>query len=252
MSRLDNVLLVDLGNSSIKWGKSIGGKLKGVEAAAYRDTGLISVLEEHWIMQPPSEVWVSAVAEGVHMEALSRWVKSHWGCNCAFMHTESYSCGVECAYQEPAALGVDRWAAIIAGYQLNPNGFCVVDCGTAITLDAVNSYGRHLGGYILPGFDLMKTALLENTAIRDYPDPDKVGEWGSSTPSSIYLGSRKAVVALIENALERLQAEGVCDPALLITGSAGKEVASRIQIDCELRADMVLEGLLAYAEDKSP
>ena len=69
------------------------------------------------------------------------------------------------AYAEPARLGIDRWAAIIAAYHRFPEGACVVDCGTACTFDLVDAGGRHRGGYILPGLSAMEGAVLGETAI---------------------------------------------------------------------------------------
>ena len=252
MNQLINLLLVDMGNSSIKWGVGDRGSVEAIGAVRYRTAELTSLLDQHWQnLEPPGVVWVAAVAKTDRVLELTDWVEKNWGCNCEFMHTESSSCGVECAYQQPAALGVDRWAALIGGHRLYPEGFCVVDCGTATTLDVVDSSGRHLGGYILPGFEMMKTALLENTAIQDFADPATFDEWGKSTESSVFLGSRKAVIALIEHSVERLQAAGVCDPALLVTGSASREITSQLQIGFDQRDHLVLEGLLAYAEEKN-
>ncbi|MBK8536631.1 MAG: type III pantothenate kinase [Candidatus Competibacteraceae bacterium] len=37
---------------------------------------------------------------------------------------------------------------------------CVVDCGTAITIDALAADGRHLGGVIIPGMRLMRRRCI--------------------------------------------------------------------------------------------
>ncbi len=146
---------------------------------------------------------------------------------------------------------MDRWAAILAAYQYYPQGVCVVDCGTAITLDVVHRDGRHLGGYILPGFDLVRHILLKKTAITVIDDEQTMGEWGNSTASCIALGGRKAVISMIESSVERLQAAGVCNPALIMTGGAVKEIRPLMEIDYEIHDQLVLEGLLMYVMSKT-
>lgn len=63
-------------------------------------------------------------------------------------------------YREPERLGVDRWLAIIAAYDLCKQACVVVDLGTAITVDLVTQDGVHLGGYIAPGAALLRGQLM--------------------------------------------------------------------------------------------
>ena len=141
--------------------------------------------------------------------------------------------------------------AILAAYHYHPQGVCVLDCGTAITLDLMHGDGRHLGGYILPGFELMRQSLISNTAITIVPRRgfSARGFWAPN--SCIALGGRKAVASLVESSIERLQAAGVCDPALVLTGSSVNEIVPMIEIDYEIREQLVLEGLLMYARGKA-
>ncbi|MBU6955829.1 type III pantothenate kinase [Hahella sp. HN01] len=68
------------------------------------------------------------------------------------------------AYKDYATLGVDRWLALIAAYNKYPEDLCVIDCGTAVTVDYVDRFGVHKGGYIAPGTALMLNALNVSTA----------------------------------------------------------------------------------------
>ena len=72
--------------------------------------------------------------------------------------------GIRNAYPEPAKLGVDRWLAMLGGHALERGAVCVVSVGTAMTIDGVDADGRHLGGVIVPGPDLMVGSLLKNTS----------------------------------------------------------------------------------------
>ncbi len=249
---MDNTMLIDLGNSSLKWTFVQGNRLDEVNRLAHQQEMLVHQLEQVWgNIQPPKAVWVATVANQSLQDDLRQWIESHWSAPLHFMRTEKSALGVTCAYHRPVELGVDRWAAILAAYQYHPQGVCVLDCGTAITLDLVHGDGRHLGGYILPGFELMRQSLFGNTAIAAVDDVQPSGEWGDSTTSCIALGGRKAVASLVESSVERLQAAGVCDPALILTGSSVNEITSMIEIDYEIREQLVLEGLLMYARGKA-
>jgi type III pantothenate kinase len=252
MAAMDNTLLVDLGNSSLKWTFLEGGKLGEVNRSPHQRKLLAHQLEQIWgNIQPPETVWVAAVASQSLQDDLRLWIERNWSAPVRFMGTEKSAIGVTCAYHRPGELGVDRWAAILAAYHYHPQGVCVLDCGTAITLDLIHGDGRHLGGYIVPGFELMRQSLFSNTAIEVVEDEQPSGEWGISTASCIALGARKAVASLVESSVERLQAAGVCDPALILTGSSVKEILSMIEIDYEIREQLVLDGLLMYARGKA-
>ena len=249
---MENMLLVDLGNSSLKWSFVRGGAVNEVNRISHQQKLPKHLLDRVWADEPPpATVWVVAVASQSLQNDLKRWIETHWSVSVGFMRTEDTTLGVTCAYSRPGDLGVDRWAAIVAAYNYHTQGACVLDCGTAITLDLIRGDGRHLGGYILPGFELMRQSLFTNTAIPAVDDEQPLGEWGNSTASCIALGGRKAVASLVESAIERLQAAGVCDPALILTGSSVSGISSMIEIDYEMREHLVLEGLLMYARGKA-
>ena len=249
---MDKKLLVDLGNTSLKWISVHEGRLNESNRISHRHNPLECQLDQAWGSErPPAIVWVVAVASQSLQDELRRWIEAHWSVPVHFMRTEKTTMGVTCAYQQPEDLGVDRWAAIVAAYNHHPQGVCVLDCGTAITLDLIDGDGLHLGGYILPGFELMRQSLFGNTAIAVVEDEQISGDFGKSTASCIALGARKAVASLVESSIERLQAAGVCDPALILTGSSANGIRSMIQIDHEIREQLVLEGLLMYARGKA-
>ena len=73
-------------------------------------------------------------------------------------------CGVRSSYVDPAALGPDRWAALIGAWHLTGGACVVVNAGTTMTVDALNGEGVFLGGCIVPGAALMREALARDTA----------------------------------------------------------------------------------------
>src|SRR5690554_3596933 len=79
-------------------------------------------------------------------------------------------CGVHNGYADYQRLGMDRWLALVAGYQLAGGACVVIDLGTAVTSDLVDASGRHLGGFIAPGSKLLRATLLQHTRLVRYED----------------------------------------------------------------------------------
>src|SRR5699024_1677202 len=93
--------------------------------------------------------------------------------------------GVKTKYRYPERLGADRWAAAVGAYAASKKAVCVVDCGSAITFDAVDSAGRHLGGLIVPGWNLMRSALHLGTADLPFAEADSVELFAMDTTDAI-------------------------------------------------------------------
>ena len=245
----ESVLLVDLGNSRLKWAVSRQGVLGDSKAVAWRGADFPALLEECWgNLESPASVKASVVAPARLKEQLRRWVESRWGVPLQLLTASASGGGITCGYRDPDQLGADRWAAMVAAHFRYPQGGLVVDCGTATTLDALVA-GRHLGGYILPGMANMREAVIQETALANSGETALPGEaWGRSTASCIELGVARAVVALIEHSLERLQAAGVCDPTLVVTGGQAGFILPFMQVDYRRHDDLVLEGIMLCSE----
>lgn len=117
--------------------------------------------------------------------------------------------GVINGYLEPERLGVDRWLALVAGYQLAPEGCLVLDLGTAITSDFVSADGRHLGGFICPGLGLMREQLQGRTRrIRYQATPlsvDDMNEPGKLTADAVERGCAQMLRAFVVDQLRLAQ-----------------------------------------------
>ena len=167
------MLVVDIGNTRIKWacvserglvdpGEAVHGRVPGAaleslaEAAPARLDRVVAV-------NVAGEVFVSTFTE---------FVQRRWNLDPEFVTTEHEGHGVRCAYADPSRMGSDRWVALIAGFRLAGGAACVIDAGTAVTLDVVDASGRHLGGLILAGPRVIATALDRQTSgIGETPRP---------------------------------------------------------------------------------
>lgn len=246
-------MYIDLGNSRLKWAVDQGKSLSPMQVLEYPGNKLYEQLIPAWKTLTPAEnIWVASVASELAFVQLTDWLAEHWKLAPRIMEVSPPDCGLTCGYRQPRQLGVDRWAAMIAAFAACPDGVCVVDCGTAVTLDVVNGQGQHLGGYILPGINTMQQTVLRETAINMDAMPSAVAlEWGDSTASCIQLGTRKSIVALIEQTIERMQARGICDPGLVLTGGQMELIKPLLQIDHQHREALVLEGIKLYAQEQS-
>jgi pantothenate kinase type III len=99
-----------------------------------------------------------------------------------------------------------------------------VDAGTAMTIDAVDGTGQHLGGFIVPGPRLMVDSLLIGTS--DLADrwswdntPDQT-RFPGNTRDAIEHGCLRALAALVETALRQIEARASQPPRLVLTGGA--------------------------------
>ena len=130
-------LLVDLGNSRIKWAHS-GPQHWETGAETIPDEGFSALLERLWgKTAAPERVVVSTVHGPQRERLLHDWLMRRWECEPLFIRAQPQQLGVTNRYREPASLGADRWAALIAARQSSTAAQCVVDCGTAVTIDAL-------------------------------------------------------------------------------------------------------------------
>ena len=164
------ILTIDIGNSRIKWAAWQGELIVSRGAAVYAGKNLADVPggifgQLFAGLEKPSQIFAVCVAGVEISQALDKWVLQHWQLTVEYLKTEKKYKNISNAYKNPSQHGADRWAAVIAGHLLFPNSsVCVISAGTAITFDLINSNAQHLGGYILPSYVTMHTALMADTA----------------------------------------------------------------------------------------
>ena len=97
--------------------------------------------------------------------------------------------GVKHCYAQPETLGADRWAALIAVRGLTKTNACIVDCGTAVTVDALAANGEFRGGAIFPGLQLLRASLLRGTGGIHAAEGKSDSAFGCSTPDAVAAGT---------------------------------------------------------------
>ncbi len=257
-------LLVDAGNTSIKWAV-LEGRAPAASGALgrWRQAGAcvreqVERLAAAWrgIAQANAavtRVLVSNVAGAVLGEQLERQVRQAFGAAVRLQWFASLPAlaDVRNAYRDPAQLGCDRFAAAIGAHALFPaRPLIVVHCGTATTIDALTADGVFLGGMILPGLELMARALASNTAQLPQAAPQMAAldKFADNTLDAIVSGCIAAQVGAIEHALAlhaRVQADGA--PRCVLAGGAAAWIAPHLAAPCERVENLVLIGLQVAA-----
>jgi type III pantothenate kinase len=237
------MLLIDMGNSSIKWATLKQDQISPLQRIPYQSDRLDNLLTQAWLDMPSQGVWVSNVAGPQKAEILTHWMKNHWGVKPTFIKTSPYQCGVKNGYNNPKQLGVDRWLALIGAYHLEKGPLCVVDCGTAITLDILSANGQHEGGLIMPGVTTMHNALLNDTYLlaqfnKSFKSRDEKPFLAHDTHTGITLGTLYAVIGLLEYVINNLNS-----PKLILTGGSVPALESLLQKPYRHIPDLVLQGL---------
>ena len=244
-------LLIDIGNARIKWAlQDEGGWKSGLpllrQQKAFKDLARPAWKE----LDPPERVIISNVAGSDYEKSVRTWVKRRWKVTPEFLCPQARQCGVSNAYLSPERLGADRWAALLAVHARYTGPAVVIDCGTAITIDAIAADGRHLGGLIVPGMDLMTTSLTGTAPGVDIAEQNQdVSLLGRSTESAVSGGVLYTAVALIDRVCLDLRAEMGHDVNLLITGGDAERIRPLLSRPTEYDPELVLRGLAVFAKE---
>ena len=247
------LLLVDVGNTRVKWATCEHGVLAEQQAALHAGWSAADWEQRLFSRDDIESVVVASVAGGDSKRALVAAAARRGVTELRFVASTSEACGVRNAYRDPSLLGVDRWVALIGAYWLRgPRATCVVDVGTAATLDAVLADGTHLGGFIVPGPRLMAGSLLRGTSdLAAHTEASRAGgrnPYADNTRDAIERGSLIAVAALVDRAHAELARWSPQAPALVVTGGDAPEVLPYVlSTTAEHVPDLVLRGIARLA-----
>ena len=231
-------LLIDVGNTRLKWTvASDDGALAPVQAMAHGgDPGALI----EWLPVPDGlhAAWIANVTGEAAGERLAAALNVRHRLATQFARPRDGLAGVQLAYEDVSRLGVDRWLALLAIWGREHAASCVASAGTALTFDAVDDHGRHLGGVIAPGLTTAQTAVLGATRFAaSGPSQQFTRGLGSDTDACVRQGALHACAGLIDRLAARHPG-----PRYLIGGDA-ETIAPHLDGDWRLRPDLVLEGL---------
>lgn len=235
-------LVVDIGNSNLKWTIVDAGPWRAGDSVPLQDD-VAALLDRVWgAMDPPRRFVVSNVS-GKHVESeVRKWSLAKWGIEPRFFRSTAQFSTLRNEYRNPAQLGCDRWAAIIGARSLTVGDLCVVDCGTAVTIDALTGDDRFIGGIIFPGPALVRDSLLSGTMDISEQRADFTEVTGQTTAECVSGGSHFGVAGAVDRILSEM--ESVLDsPALFITGGGARFLLTFLHHSMQPEPDLVLIGL---------
>lgn len=241
-------LFVDAGNTRLKW-QLVEGKVEVAYGVGSFDTS-------EWIDEISrvavniKRVAVSTVLSDEKRALLQSRLGAQLDVPVVFHGAEAARGGLISAYSDVSRMGADRWHAMYGAWRRKQSGFVVVDAGSAITVDYVDASGGHLGGYILPGKQMMLRSLKQDAARVSFESVDaSAGAPGRSTTECVQHG----IVWLWESLIARIGADsaryqiqdiyitGGDATALIVAGLSGEHIPK-----------LVLEGLAAIDGEDSP
>jgi type III pantothenate kinase len=253
-----NVLLIDVGNTRIKWARFDGTRLGRQRAAVHSAwSGAEDARKVIGSGRRLERILVSSVAGEQVKRSLTLAARRAGGPAPEFVVSQRRRGGVTNGYLEPWRLGVDRFVASIGAFHLaKGRPVCVVGVGTAMTIDLVDAAGQHRGGAIIPAPTLMVDSLLRNTdGIRRRAQGGARGGdtlFGRSTRAAIVQGSRYAAAALIDRAVGEARAlvHGR-PPVVMLTGGGAPFIRPLLRSACVSIPDLVLQGLATLCAETS-
>ncbi len=215
------MLFVDAGNTRLKWAVADEGAAPG----DWRASGVLGYDE----LGPLPAAWrgqAQALYSNVAGEAVDHTLQQYLAAagvaQVQRFRSRAACAGVTNGYRDPAQLGSDRFATLLAAHHRFPSqALLVVTCGTATTIDALDSQGRFIGGMILPGLLTMAKSLAVNTAqLPEVNDAQVARQFADNTRDAIVSGCVTAQAAAIDHALRSLQAKEPSARCLLSGGAA--------------------------------
>ena len=248
---MSQILVIDVGNSRLKWALRGPRGWTARGAVANQDIGSLAVRDWQNLERPVRAVGVNVAGEAARVRVEGQLAR--WRLPIEWLSAAAQAGGVTNRYRSPAQLGADRWASLVAArrravaaHGTAPQPCIVVNVGTAVTIDALAADGAFLGGLIVPGVRLMLRALADNTAALRTP-PGEFHEFPTTTPDAIYSGALQALSGAIGEMRQRLGADGARDITCYLAGGGAQDIAPRLAAPVEVVDNLVLEGVLVLA-----
>ena len=250
-------LLFDIGNTRVKWGVLDGEDLRRTGSITHdtlKKKGIESLTRR--LPRRVDDALACNVAGQNFAKRFARAIGIHINGDLRYTRSEREAFGLVSAYRQPRTLGVDRWIAMLGARAEFRGALCVVDAGTAITIDAIDSDGQHLGGQIIPGIDLMGQALRRDTsdigaAKRSVADPGAdASMFANGTDKAVAFGALNAATGAVERAVQALRTAGH-RPKIVLTGGDASRILDQLRGAPALRPNLVLQGLAFVVQNGS-
>lgn len=244
MSELSNdqhaeTLLIDIGNTRIKYAKS----LPNAPLKVATTDNVQSVLQHNPSIK---KVIMGSVKSNELTQKTFQQCQS-LGIQLVNVQTESQRFGIQCAYKDFHNLGVDRWLAVLAARLHTELPVAIIDAGTAMTCDLVVGQ-KHLGGWIAPGFTMMRDAVTTKTdkVFGNQKRPNQL-LLGDTTEDCVNFGCMAMLQGMLTSAQKILESHA-SEYRIYVCGGDQDLIEYNENEKIQLKPDLVLEGLARYAD----
>ncbi|WP_246260825.1 type III pantothenate kinase [Candidatus Ruthia endofausta] len=224
MCQSELCLLVDIGNTAIKW--------------RLNDETNSALIKEFNITKLPKadKIFVSCVGDCRILDGLN---------NVHFVKIERMFKSLECGYQILSTLGPDRWLAMLASIErYSKQNLLIIDAGTALTFDLVLANGKHQGGLIMPGLSALRHSFAQFSSGAQQLS---LGLTTNNTQEGWLVGTSQMMIGAINTQIEQYL-NNYSDLIVLLTGGDAKIIALKLHHQVKLHQNLVLEGLYSYAQ----
>ena len=237
-------LLIDIGNTHVKLGIWSEGNLVRCSKCTHKNLRTTVGKYKSTIFE--RVIYVSVVSSDLENK-IKNYLEKTFSIKPTRIKSTSSMLGVKNGYKYPVKLGDDRWCAIVGSYNLFKKPLILVDCGTAISIDCVDSRARHNGGYILSGFDGYRSSFSKAHNLKDIAGCKIKKSAKISIANETNLAIINGYIMMVNTVVERVHEEfskkiNAC-PLVIVTGSYGEEVLSFSSLKTIYDADLVLKSI---------
>jgi type III pantothenate kinase len=231
-------LIVDVGNTYVKFAVYNKGKLIEKVLGELNDfeNCVADVLKHHLDI---NQAIVSSVGKlkASHLSTLEKRIK-------VLRLSHELKLPFKNLYATPKTLGVDRIALVSASVQQFPDhNVLIIDAGTCITYDFINTKNEYLGGAISPGIRLRYRTLNNLTANLPLLETEMPKDiLGNSTQNSIHSGVIFGVLKEIDGIIDDY-VKKYSDLTVILTGGDTKFLSNQLKNSIFANSNFLLEGL---------
>lgn len=243
-------LLIDLGNSRLKWAQYATGLWRTDAASLDSEKNIEALFDKVWgKIAKPQRVIVCSVSSLERLSALEQWMRTRWSVTAHVVCPQAQQLGVKNLYRRPEQLGADRWAALIGARGLTDSAACVVDAGTAVTVEALSATGEFLGGAIFPGLHLLRDSLARGTVAIATADGNAADCLARSTADGVAAGTLYGLAGAVERLIDEYRRTLGEPMKIFLTGGDAPVLAAHLRVRLTPAPDLVLKGLARIADN---
>lgn len=243
-------VVVDIGNTAIKWGRCAGGQVAETLSLSADDTHAWDEQAARWGLGGSAGSWVVTSVHPARCERMAGWITRR-GSRLRIL-AEARELPLRVSLEKPDHVGIDRLLDAVAANGLRPPGrpAVIVDAGSAVTVDWVDGDGTFVGGAILPGLRLVIQALHDYTALLPkIPTPRAAPAVpGTSTPAAMEVGVYWSVAGGVQAVIAAYRRHFDAEPTVFLTGGDGPALVGALGPAVTHWPEMTLEGIRLSAE----